>query len=103
MRGVRKYLIVALFIICTCIGVSVYIVYKGKNVDDLATLRPSEVNAVRHRSYSSDPKLYAITASSTYAHTYTDFVFGGIVSHHLLANIDISNFFAKWSSVSLCS
>lgn len=51
----------------------------------------------KHRSYSDKKDLYGIEESGVYQQKYTDRVFGGVVSHHLLANLDIAEFFAELS------
>jgi AmmeMemoRadiSam system protein B len=73
------------------------------------TLTPLEESDARsnvavpyHRSYSNDASLYAIVATSTYSQRYPYTVAGGIVSHHLLANIDISRFFAEFTDQAVC-
>ncbi len=59
-------------------------------------------STTRHRSYSIDASLYAVTASSSYNQRFTSRAAGGIVSHHLLANIDIAHFFAEFTDQSVC-
>ncbi len=96
MYGTRNYGIAAFLVLTVSVGISVYLLHStgaGENAGPAST----EADVVRHRSYSSDPLLYAITSSSTYQQKYADPVLGGIVSHHLLANIDISNFFAEFT------
>jgi AmmeMemoRadiSam system protein B len=50
-----------------------------------------------HSSYSKDDGLYGVNSTNNLEQKFTDTVFGGIVSHHLLANIDIANFFYEFS------
>ena len=97
MHGARNYIITAFLVLCLCLGISGYLLFTNDVSENPVSQILSTEDTTRHRSYSSDPQLYAITATSTYTQKYTDTVFGGIVSHHLLANIDISNFFAEFT------
>lgn len=93
----RSYIITALLVLSTCIGISLYLLFAGGGSRNFVSEIPDTRDTVRHHSYSSDPHLYAIIATSTYPQKYTNTVLGGMVSHHLLANIDISNFFAEFT------
>lgn len=96
MYSNRSYIITAFLILSTCMSISLYLFMRGISRNFVSDI-PNTEDIVRHRSYSSDPQLYAITATSTYTQKYSDTVLGGIVSHHLLANIDISKFFAEFT------
>ncbi|MCA9362734.1 AmmeMemoRadiSam system protein B [Candidatus Kaiserbacteria bacterium] len=50
-----------------------------------------------HSSYSKDPSLYGISSTRDFVQRFEDTVYGGVVSHHLLANIDIAKFFYEFS------
>ncbi|MCA9360103.1 AmmeMemoRadiSam system protein B [Candidatus Kaiserbacteria bacterium] len=50
-----------------------------------------------HSAYSNDETLYGINSTDGLDQKYTDTVYGGIVSHHLLSNIDIAKFFHEFS------
>lgn len=97
MREVQKYIILSIGVGLLSVGISTYLLFNATPVPLPETVLAVKTEAVRHRAYSSDPLLYAITATSTYVQKYSDHVFGGIVSHHLLANIDIGHFFAEFS------
>lgn len=50
-----------------------------------------------HSAYSKDQNLYGISSTKETSQKFDDIVYGGIVSHHLLANIDIAKFFYEFS------
>ncbi len=98
MSVASKIKVATFFTLGFCLVVSLYLVVtveQPKVTFSLEALVPND--NTKHRSYSNDPLLYAISASSTYSQKYSDFVIGGIVSHHLLANIDISHFFYEFT------
>ncbi|MBP9760262.1 MAG: AmmeMemoRadiSam system protein B [Candidatus Pacebacteria bacterium] len=97
MHGIHKHIVVAFTVLFLCIFFSGYLLLTRGVVEHPDPETSTMKDVTRHRSYSSDPLLYAITSTSTYQQKYIDTIFGGIVSHHLLANIDISNFFAEFT------
>lgn len=80
-------------------------VYQGTRPATVPLPEVSKVDvdtATRHRSYSRDAALYAVVSTSTYAQRYSERIAGGIVSHHLLANLDIARFFAEFTDQAVC-
>lgn len=49
-----------------------------------------------HSPYSKDPSLYGVNSTEGESQKFGETVYGGIVSHHLLANIDIAKFFHEF-------
>jgi AmmeMemoRadiSam system protein B len=80
--------------------VLVYIMQPRLEVPTVQTTTDSTVPL--HQSYSRDASLYAVTATSSYTQRFAESAAGGVVSHHLLANIDIARFFAEFSDQSVC-
>jgi len=52
---------------------------------------------VFHSSYSNNKTLYGVNSTKNLKQKFSDKVYGGIVSHHLLSNIDIAKFFYEFS------
>lgn len=97
MHGERRSAFISSVVLCLCVGISSILILTTTGENSKREVTDRIDNIIHHRSYSSDPDLYAITATSTYKQKYTDVIPGGIVSHHLLANIDIANFFAEFT------
>ncbi len=66
-----------------------------KEVEEVREKRALSDNL--HSSYSKDKNLYGINSTDGAEQKFNDTVYGGIVSHHLLANIDMANFFYEFS------
>ncbi len=96
-HAIRRYGI-GLIILIACLVFSGVLLLSDKQkesvIKEIEIER--ELSEERHSSYSSDPSLYAISNDGSYQQKYSDFAYGGIVSHHLLANIDISDFFNEF-------
>ena len=70
------------------------LVYLGLNTQGSR----EEVNdAAMHRSYTNDKDLYGIDALTDLEQQHDEYIYGGIVSHHLLANLDMAKFFFEFA------
>ncbi len=52
----------------------------------------------KHYSYSQDKAVYGELERISGGFTFTDYIYGGIVSHHLLAAIDIAKFYNSFKN-----
>lgn len=85
--------LVPIGVLALCIAVAVGIVFTH----DIENGEVPTDELLMHESYSRDAQLYSVDAIEDRAQTFDDYVYGGIVSHHLLASVDIAHFFHELS------
>lgn len=98
MRGKSHYKLPLVVILFSAIVAGVVLVIPAENVQETELVEEKRaLSDELHYAYSKDENLYGVNSTENLEQRFSDTVYGGIVSHHLLANIDMARFFYEFS------
>ena len=98
MKGKSHYKLPLVVILFSVIVAVVVLVIPTENVQDTELAEEKRtLSDELHYAYSKDGNLYGVNSTENLVQRFSDTVYGGVVSHHLLANIDIAKFFYEFS------